>query len=56
LISKGRNRDNAWFSMLDIEWPIRKATFETWLEPDNFTADGKQKRSLRALNGVASAQ
>jgi RimJ/RimL family protein N-acetyltransferase len=51
LISKGRNRDNAWFSMLDSEWPMRKANFETWLAPDNYTADGKQKQSLSALNG-----
>ncbi len=53
LISKGRNRDNAWFSMLDSEWPARKANFETWLSADNFTADGKQKQSLSALNGLS---
>jgi RimJ/RimL family protein N-acetyltransferase len=52
LIAKGRNRDNAWFSMLDSEWPARKAAFERWLRPDNFTADGKQKESLSALNGA----
>ena len=54
LIAKGRNRDNAWFSMLDTEWPERKASFEKWLSPDNFTADGEQKQSLSALNGVSS--
>jgi len=53
LIAKGRNRDNAWFSMLDSEWPARKAAFEKWLSPDNFTADGKQRQGLSALNGVA---
>ena len=52
LIAKGRNRDNAWFSMLDSEWPARKANFERWLAPENFTADGKQKLSLSAMNGV----
>ena len=52
LIAKGRNRDNAWFSMLDSEWPARKANFERWLAPENFTAQGKQKLSLRAMNGV----
>jgi RimJ/RimL family protein N-acetyltransferase len=52
LISKGRNRDNAWFSMLDSEWPARKAAFERWLAPENFDAAGKQKISLAALNGV----
>ena len=52
MIAKGRNRDNAWFSMLDSEWPARKATFERWLAPDNFTADGRQKASLSTMNGV----
>jgi len=53
IISKGRNRDNAWFSMLDSEWPARKANFQRWLSPDNFTADGKQRQSLSAMNGAA---
>jgi RimJ/RimL family protein N-acetyltransferase len=51
LISKGRNRDNAWFSMLDSEWPARKRNFERWLAPENFDADGRQRVSLAALNG-----
>jgi RimJ/RimL family protein N-acetyltransferase len=55
LIAKGRNRDNAWFSMLEDDWPARKAAFERWLDPANFDADGKQRVSLAALNG-ASAQ
>jgi RimJ/RimL family protein N-acetyltransferase len=54
LIAKGRNRDNAWFSMLDSEWPARKANFERWLAPENFSAAGKQKLSLRALNGTSA--
>jgi RimJ/RimL family protein N-acetyltransferase len=52
VIAKGRNRDTAWFSMLDGEWPARKAAFERWLAPENFTADGRQIVSLSALNGV----
>jgi RimJ/RimL family protein N-acetyltransferase len=52
LIAKGRNRDNSWFSMLDSEWPVRKANFERWLAPENFTADGRQKLGLSAMNGV----
>jgi RimJ/RimL family protein N-acetyltransferase len=51
VIAKGRNRDTAYFSMLDSEWPARKAAFERWLAPDNFDAQGKQKISLSALNG-----
>jgi RimJ/RimL family protein N-acetyltransferase len=50
MIAKGRNRDNAWFSMLDSEWPVRKRNFERWLDPDNFDRDGRQKLSLAALN------
>jgi RimJ/RimL family protein N-acetyltransferase len=51
MIAKGRNRDNAWFSMLDGEWPVRKRNFERWLDPDNFDDGGRQKVSLAALNG-----
>lgn len=54
MIAKGRNRDTAWFSMLDSEWPARKEAFERWLAPENFGVDGKQKLSLSALNGVAA--
>ena len=43
MIVKGRNRDTAWFSMLDGEWPARKAAYERWLSPDNFDASGRQK-------------
>jgi RimJ/RimL family protein N-acetyltransferase len=51
MIAKGRNRDNAWFSMLDSEWPARKRNFERWLAPENFDSEGRQKVSLGALNG-----
>jgi RimJ/RimL family protein N-acetyltransferase len=54
VIAKGRNRDTAMFSMLDSEWPLRKANFERWLAPGNFDAGGKQIISLRELNGVAA--
>ena len=53
-IAKGRSRDTAYFSMLDSEWPARKAAFERWLAPDNFDAQGNQKSSLAALNGGAA--
>ena len=51
-IAKGRSRDTAYFSMLDSEWPARKAAFERWLAPDNFDAQGRQKISLSTLNGA----
>ena len=46
MIVKGRSRDTAWFSMLDSEWPARKAAFERWLAPENFDRDGRQKTKL----------
>jgi RimJ/RimL family protein N-acetyltransferase len=50
MIVKGRNRDTAWFSMLDSEWPRRKAAFERWLDPANFEASGQQRVSLSDMN------
>ena len=43
---KGRNRDTAWFSILDSEWPEIKAGFERWLSADNFDENGQQKSNL----------
>ena len=53
-IVKGRNRDTAWFSMLDSEWPVRKTAFERWLAAENFDTRGRQKVSLSSLNGNAA--
>ena len=50
-IVKGRNRDTAWFSMLDSEWPRNRAAFEAWLQPENFK-DGKQTRSLEEIRNA----
>jgi RimJ/RimL family protein N-acetyltransferase len=51
MITKGRSRDTAYFSMLDREWPVRKVNFERWLAPENFDAEERQKISLSTLNG-----
>jgi RimJ/RimL family protein N-acetyltransferase len=50
MIMKGRNRDTAWYSMLDCEWPDRKARFERWLDPSNFDSEGRQLHSLSSMN------
>jgi len=50
MVVKGHNRDTAWYSILDSEWPRIRANFEAWLTPDNFDAQGRQRSSLRALN------
>jgi RimJ/RimL family protein N-acetyltransferase len=52
MIVKGRSRDTAYYSMLDSEWPARKAAFERWLAPENFDTSGKQRVGLGELNGV----
>lgn len=44
---KGRNRDTAWYSIIDTEWPRIKAAFEAWLDVANFDAEGRQKQPLR---------
>jgi RimJ/RimL family protein N-acetyltransferase len=49
LIVKGRNRDTAWYSILDTEWPALEARFEAWLDPSNFDPDGRQLRPLAQL-------
>lgn len=46
MVYKGRNRDSAWFSILDSEWPERRADLESWMDPDNFDSAGRQRRSL----------
>lgn len=48
-VQRGRSRDTAWFSILDEEWPQLARAFQAWLEPANFDADGRQRRSLEAL-------
>lgn len=49
MISKRRNRDTAWFSMIDSEWPLINGAFESWLSPDNFDGEGKQRRRLQDI-------
>ena len=46
LIVKGENRDTAWYSIIDKEWPALRKAYEVWLDPANFDGDGQQKRRL----------
>jgi len=48
-VAKGRNRDTAWYSMLDREWPTISDVFERWLAPENFDRDGTQRSTLSDL-------
>ncbi|MEM9100487.1 MAG: GNAT family protein [Pseudomonadota bacterium] len=48
-IVKGQNRDTAWYAAIDSEWPALKAAFQTWLAPENFDPNGRQRQSLSQL-------
>jgi RimJ/RimL family protein N-acetyltransferase len=52
MIVKGRNRDTAWYSILDDEWPRLRDGFDRWLAADNFGEAGRQRLPLRELNGA----
>jgi len=52
IVYKGRNRDTAWFSITDAEWPHVKAAFERWLAPENFDAAGGQLQKLATLRAT----
>ncbi|MCL4766140.1 MAG: GNAT family N-acetyltransferase [Hyphomicrobiaceae bacterium] len=55
VVYKGRNRDTAWFAMMDHEWPALRRAYEQWLEPANFDDAGRQRRRLFDLIGEARA-
>ena len=50
-VYKGRNRDTAWYAMIDSEWPQLDQAFRRWLDPKNFDAQGKQRARLSDLTG-----
>ncbi|MFN4156523.1 MAG: GNAT family N-acetyltransferase [Paracoccaceae bacterium] len=54
-VSKGRNRDTAWFSVIDSEWPALREAFAAWLAPANFDATGKQSERLSDLSQLVLA-
>lgn len=54
MVVKGRNRDTAWYSILDHEWPRIRDNFEVWLAPSNFDNQGRQVLSLSRLSRGAA--
>jgi RimJ/RimL family protein N-acetyltransferase len=52
LVFKGRNRDTAWYSILDSEWPAIREAIKAWLDPANFDGVGRAKRSLSAMTAA----
>jgi RimJ/RimL family protein N-acetyltransferase len=53
LVVKGRNRDTAWYAIIDADWPAIRAGFERWLDPENFDSSGMQKRTLEECRQAA---
>lgn len=53
LVVKGHNRDTAWFSVLDSEWPALKSAYESWLAPENVDREGRQRRPLTDMIAAA---
>ncbi|HXJ02183.1 MAG TPA: GNAT family protein [Micropepsaceae bacterium] len=49
MVRNGHNRDTAWYSIIDQEWPLIRSAFEHWLAPENFDSDGSQRQSLRTM-------
>ena len=47
IVTKGRNRDTAWYSIIDKEWPALRSAYEAWLASTNFNDAGQQKRRLQ---------
>ena len=50
---KGRNRDTAWYAVVDKDWPALRRAYERWLAPENFDADGRQRVPLGTLTAGA---
>jgi RimJ/RimL family protein N-acetyltransferase len=55
MVVKGYNRDTAWYSILDYEWPRIRDNFDAWLAPSNFDGQGRQISSLRRLNEMPAS-
>lgn len=53
MVYKGRNRDTAWYAIIDKDWPALRSAFEAWLDPDNFEPNGTQQRKLSDLTAAA---
>jgi hypothetical protein len=52
MVIKGRNRDTAWYAIVDEDWPAVRGAFERWLDAANFDADGRQRRTLAELRSA----
>ncbi len=56
MVYKQRNRDTAWFAIIDQDWPTSRTAINHWLSADNFTTDGQQKQSLSEFRANAGIE
>jgi Acetyltransferases, including N-acetylases of ribosomal proteins len=56
MVYKQRNRDTAWFAIIDHDWPAIRTAIAHWLSADNFTSDGQQKQSLSRFKASAGIE
>lgn len=54
MVAKGKNRDTAWFAMIDADWPAIRRAYEAWLDPANFDENGTQKMTLAESRAQAA--
>ncbi len=52
MVAKGKNRDTAWYSILDSEWPALKKAYQAWLAPENFDRDGQQIKRFEEFRNL----
>jgi RimJ/RimL family protein N-acetyltransferase len=50
MVVKRQNRDTAWFSIIDHDWPALKARYQAWLDPANFDGEGRQRQRLQDID------
>lgn len=55
MVVKGANRDTAWYSIIDKEWPALKSAYEAWLDPSNFDGEGRQVKRLEEFRAASGA-
>jgi len=52
MVAKGKNRDTAWYSVIDSEWPALKKAYQAWLAPENFDSDGQQIKRFEEFRNL----
>ena len=52
MVAKGKNRDTAWYSIIDSEWPALKKAYQAWLAPENFDSDGQQIKRFEEFRNL----